>query len=390
MATPWFVRPDAYSVADYGRMIGDEIRMGCYTAALRELVTPSSTVLDIGTGSGVFALLAARLGARRVVAVEPTDVIELARELAEANGVADRIEFVQDVSTRVRLEEGADVILFDIHGALPLHRRYIPTVIDARERLLAPGGSLVPFREELWGAIVEHADDYRKHVEAWRSFADLDMETARQQTVNGWWSIYLRRDALLSGGERWATLDYRTIETADVEGPLAWTVSRAGTAHGFCLWFRSSLTDDVSFETAPEEPETIYRHGFFPFAEAVAVQPGDEVRIDLAARLVGSDYVFTWRTRIARAGAAGADVEFAQSTLQGTHLTPAMLRRSKESYRPELNELGRIERLILTRMGEGSSVGEIANEVAQTFPGAFTTSREALDHVASLSGKYSL
>src|SRR5688572_30586099 len=120
-------------------MIADRVRMEAYQAALRRAVTPDSVVLDVGTGIGTFAILACRYGARRVFAVEPGDVVHLARRIAHDNGVADRIEFIQDVSTEITLPERADVMISDLRAVLPLFQQHIPSIGDARKRLLPPG-----------------------------------------------------------------------------------------------------------------------------------------------------------------------------------------------------------------------------------------------------------
>ncbi len=122
-----------YSVAVYGEMMGDAVRMRAYAQALREAVRPGSVVLDIGTGTGIFAMLAARFGARRVYAIEPADAIQVARDIAAANGCADRIEFIQGLSTEVSLPERADVIVSDLRGVLPLYQRHLPSIVDARD-----------------------------------------------------------------------------------------------------------------------------------------------------------------------------------------------------------------------------------------------------------------
>ena len=92
-----------YTVSAYGQMIQDRGRMAAYAAALKNRVAPGGVVADIGAGPGVFSLLACQYGARRVYAIEPADVICLAREVAAANGYGDRIQFFQAVSTRVAL-----------------------------------------------------------------------------------------------------------------------------------------------------------------------------------------------------------------------------------------------------------------------------------------------
>ena len=94
-----------YDIHDYGGMINDSVRMTAYIRSLRSIITPESVVLDIGTGPGIFALMACQLGARKVYAIEPMDVIELAKELAEINNFSERITFIQDRSANVELPE---------------------------------------------------------------------------------------------------------------------------------------------------------------------------------------------------------------------------------------------------------------------------------------------
>src|SRR5437870_1780607 len=113
-----------YSIYAYGRMIADNVRMAAYVQALRQSVKPNSVVLDIGTGTGIFALLACQFGARKVYAIEPDDAIQVARDIAVANGYAERIEFIQNLSTKVMLPERADVIISDLRGVLPWFQQH--------------------------------------------------------------------------------------------------------------------------------------------------------------------------------------------------------------------------------------------------------------------------
>ncbi len=144
----------SYSILQYGQMVGDRTRVDGYFEALRNAIHPGSVVLDIGTGIGIFALLACRLGARKVYAIEPSDAISLAKTIADANGFGENIEFVQDASTNVTLPERADVIVSDLRGILPFCGRHISSIIDARERFLAFGGALIPQQDRLWAAVV--------------------------------------------------------------------------------------------------------------------------------------------------------------------------------------------------------------------------------------------
>src|SRR5688572_25765075 len=119
-----------YSVAGYGSMMADLVRMDACVEALRRAVRPGSVVLDLGAGTGVFSLLACKLGARRVFAVEPNDAIQVARQAAAANGCGDRIDFFQELSTKISLPEAADVIISDLRGVLPWFTQHLPSILD--------------------------------------------------------------------------------------------------------------------------------------------------------------------------------------------------------------------------------------------------------------------
>src|SRR5690349_935226 len=103
-------------------MLGDPVRVTAYLRALKEVVRPGQVVIDLGAGFGYFALIACRLGAKRVYAIEPAASISLLPELAAKNGFADRVVCIQDLSTRTTLPELADVVIADIRGVLPMIR----------------------------------------------------------------------------------------------------------------------------------------------------------------------------------------------------------------------------------------------------------------------------
>jgi SAM-dependent methyltransferase len=108
-------------------------------------VRPGSAVLDLGAGTGVWAVAAARLGARRVVAVEREAVlIPVIEALARENGVADRVEAVLGDARRVRLPSVFDVVVSEMVGNEAFEEGLRPVLERARRRFLRPGGALVP------------------------------------------------------------------------------------------------------------------------------------------------------------------------------------------------------------------------------------------------------
>jgi protein arginine N-methyltransferase 1 len=366
-------------------MLADRVRMDSYAAALESVVRPGSVVLDIGTGTGMFALLACRFGARRVYAVEPGDSIHLARAAARDSGFADRIHFIQALSTEIDLPERAEVMVCDLRGVLPPFQHHLPAVIDARERLLVPGAAQIPRTDTIHAAPVEAPEEHHRIVAPWDEHArGFDLSAARRSAVNSWGKAHFEPGQLLAPARTWAALDYRTIRDPDVRGAMEWTVARPGTGHGVALWFDAELAEGIGFTTGPE---TIYGHGFLPWPFGVTLAEGDVVRVELQARLAGSDYVWVWNTDVRRAD--GSAVEFRQSTFLSQPFSPEALRRRAHDYRPTLNEQGRMDRAVLGMMDEGRTLEEIARELRQAFPARFASWEQALSHVGRLSQAYS-
>jgi protein arginine N-methyltransferase 1 len=311
-----------YSLHVYGQMIEDSPRMNAYAAALRETVKPDSVVMDLGCGPGVFALLACQLGARRVYAVEPENVIGLAREFAAANGFADRIQFFESVSTQIIVEEPASIIIFDLRGVLPWFQYNIPSIIDARQRLLAPGGTLIPRRDLLWAAVVEAPDHYEKLVGPWNRFP-LDLSAGTRLITNNWRKTRIRPEQLLTEPVCWTTIDYYNVDRVDVQAEISWRVARNATAHGIAVWFDADLVDDIGFSNHPAEPELLYGNGFFPFSEPVEVLEGEPITVRLGANMVANDYVWRWDSDFPKKS-------FKQSTFYGVPLSQDRLKKIRQ------------------------------------------------------------
>jgi protein arginine N-methyltransferase 1 len=379
-----------YSLDSYGSMIADRVRVDAYAEALRKTVREGSIVVEIGTGPGIFAVLACQLGASRVYAIEPSEIIQVAREIAVANGCREKIEFFEESSGRVTLPTRADVILSDLRGVLPLFERHIPVIVDARRRFLAPGGTLIPRKDTLWAAIVEAPKPYGELVDPWDHNAfGQDLSAARRLIVNHVQKVRVGADGLLTEGRLWATLDYVRVECPDVRGNLDWRVERAGTGHGLLVWFDTDLAADTGFSNAPSAPDTIYSSLFFPWTRPVSLEPGQTVRVDLEALLIEDDYVWRWITCIEPlAGSAATLIHFDQSQLTGQVLSAAQLRRKAADYVPHLSEQGRLRRRTFELMDGAVSLEEIARRLAAEFPECFPRWEQALSYAGRISQEY--
>ena len=382
-----------YSIFEYGGMIKDSVRMSAYIETLRRTVTPESIVLEIGTGTGIFALIACQLGARKVYAIEPNNAaIRVAQDIARVNGYGDKIEFIQSLSTEINLPEKVSIILSDLRGTLPLFQNHIPVIVDARKRFLSPNGVLIPQQDTLWACVVEAPEFYRdKYSSPWDDKPyGFEMKSARRFTTNTWHRYKVKPEELFVESQCWSTLDYNTREDPDVKGELNWTVARTGVAHGLSVWFDATLAEGIGFSNAPDQIGSVHGEAFFPFSFPVNLSEGDTVSVTLRADLVGNDYIWRWHTQIfAQDNPAQVKTNFKQSTFFGQPLSLKQLRKLAEGYEPKLNSEGKIVQLTLQLMSENKTLGDIAKQLTHELPQRFSSPQEALTYVGKISQKYS-
>ncbi len=113
--------------------------------------------------------------------------------------------------------------------------------------------------------------------------------------------------------------------------------------------------------------------------------PGQDISVDLEAKLLETDYLWRWTTHIGSLpGSAVPEIYFEQSQLTGEVLSAAKLHKAALDYVPELSEEGRLRQRTFGLMDGTHSLEEIARRLAAEFPDRFPASRQAL----SFAGRY--
>jgi len=378
-----------YELVTYGKMVADKGRTSSYDRALRANIRPGAVVLDIGAGPGILAFLACRAGAATVYAVEPDDVIQLAKEIAADNGFSNRIQFIQAMTTEIDLPEKVDGIVADIRGRTPLFKHSIVSILDARDRFLKPEGWIIPARDTIWAAPASSIEFYDQFIGPWGMDYQFNFNRARLKAVNNFGGVQLNAKDLIAAPQCWAVLDYRNLDCINVDGKMQWVINRAASAHGVCVWFDCETDAGmVEYSNSPASGERhIYQQMLFPWPGAVELMAGDQVEVRLRANFVRSDYVWSWETRVMSYERVKA--EFRQSTFNGATLSPDRLRKRAHTFVPEPNEDSRIDSLVLDLMRQKLSLDEIAKTLLAEYPVRFKNWNAALTRAANLSERYS-
>lgn len=380
-----------YSVVAYGAMIADVGRTSSYARALETNVTPDSVVLDIGTGPGILALLACRAGAAKVYAVEPSDMIQVAREVAAANGFADRIEFIQAMTTDIELPEEVDGVVAEIHGVLPLFQKSVVSIVDARDRFLKPSGWIVPARETLWAALVSSPSLADLFINGWNTEYGFDFSIPCAKATNEWRSKSVNSGNLIVEPKCWAVLDYKTLQEINAAGEISWRIERSAVAHGVGVWFDTETCPGIGFSNSPCSNEKhVFGQAFFPWPRATELVTGDQVKVRFRADFIEADYVWTWEACVTDGSSGQVKAEYRQSSFAGMLFSPERLRKRAHTFvAPELNEDSRIDRRVLELMDEKRTLGEIADKILAEFPSRFKDIYAALTRAGDLSDRYS-
>ena len=269
-------------------MMNDARRNAAWDAALRRAIRPGMTIVEIGTGAGMLALMAARAGAAKVVTCDYNPVAaQIARELVARNGYADRIQVVtkrsQALAIGEELERPADLLVCDIFADGLLDFDPLGAIADARQRLLAPGAPAVPMAASLHAALVDWGD-YRRvgHIDSACGFdlspmADF-VPTSILRPVGSAGIDPVAEEVELFRfdfrQERFPASDRRTI---------ACRATGTGEGNTIARWIRLELDGETMIEARPE-PDAVFFSGLtmVPLAAPMLVQPGETITIGTA------------------------------------------------------------------------------------------------------------
>lgn len=383
------IKVTGYDISSYGEMVDCEPRMSVFAQALKRAITPGCTVIDLGASFGPFALLACKYGAGKVIAIEPDPSVELIMPMAQANSCADRITVVKDLSTNYRPDAKADVIISDVRGTMPLFETHIPTIVDARERLLKEGGHQLPMRDTIRIALARSPKTYRPCYNPWVSNKyGIDLSLGRPYVVNSYQRVDFGVRHLISEPRDLAVIDYREVTDPDLDSTVELIAERDTVAHGLLMWFDAEIADGLTYSNAPGQPPLVYSQMFLPMAEPLKLRAGDIVKARIRAKFMGRAYIWSWDCDVIDNETGSVVKSFRQSTFKGDVISKSALDQiSDATILPRSTQI-EIDRDCLSFVGEGRSVDEIAALLLKGHPDHFKTHMDALSHATGLLGRY--
>ncbi len=260
------------------KLLGDRLRNDAFSQALKCVIVPGeSVVADIGSGTGFLSFLAATLGAKECHLYEHSDVLELSRALAKANGIAN-CRFIPMHSTQAKRPPKADVVLSEILGNHALEENIIETMNDAK-RFLKPGGVMIPCRVKQFVAPVV-TPRLHDDINVWDGIGfGLDFSLAKTVCFNNMYVKPVEPDDLLSAESPvcFDTINFSQKNSSKRSASIEWSVQKPVTIYGFCIWWETELAPGITISTSPFAPRTHWDQIYLPVIAPIALKPGEGV-----------------------------------------------------------------------------------------------------------------
>ncbi|KKA23628.1 Protein arginine methyltransferase RmtB [Rasamsonia emersonii CBS 393.64] len=253
-------------------MLKDTVRTDAYRDFIYDNkgLFKNKIVLDVGCGTSILSMFCAKAGAKMVIAVDNSNIIEKARENVYANGFGDVIKCLHGKIEEVSLPVSqVDIIVSEWMGYGLLFEAMLDSVLWARDRYLAPDGLMVPSHATLRIAPYVDPDYIDSHVSFWKSVYGFDMssmlanihdevivKTTKPSNVAAEPAVFLQLPLhTITVEELTFVKNFEVTLTEDIDALDGWNI-------WFDIFFMPSRTSKIKDDAVPSEMK---KQGFVAF-----------------------------------------------------------------------------------------------------------------------------
>jgi precorrin-6B methylase 2 len=277
-------------------MLQDRTRNESFKTTIFRSVAKGDVVVDLGTGTGILAIWAAQAGARRVYAIEETDVAEVAEAVIRDNGLQEVITVLKANSSEVTLPESADILIAELVGHFLFEEGIVEAIATARDVLLKPGGRIIPQGAKVFLAPVELAEHFDE-ISFWETWQNPRLDVIRSRAANTAYVERVTEESLLAEPAQLFNVDFRRIGVGLLEATASFYFYRNGRVGALAGWFELDLGNDVTLSTDPWSEPTHWQQCVFPLESPHNVSQGERLDLTFSMEPFSAGCKWYWKTR---------------------------------------------------------------------------------------------
>eukprot|EP01117_Protostelium_nocturnum_P003025 TRINITY_DN13954_c0_g1_i1.p1 TRINITY_DN13954_c0_g1~~TRINITY_DN13954_c0_g1_i1.p1 ORF type:complete len:371 (+),score=110.99 TRINITY_DN13954_c0_g1_i1:98-1114(+) len=290
--------PSAYywnSYSHFGiheEMLKDEVRTKAYRNSIvnnRHLFR-DKVVLDVGCGTGILSLFAAKAGAKKVIGLDASEIADQATQIVKDNNLDHIVTIIKGKVEEVELPvEKVDIIISEWMGYCLLYEAMLNTVLFARDKWLAPDGILLPDKAVMLIEAIEDAEYKDNKINFWDNVYGFNMSCIKKQAISEPLVDVVEAKQVMTSAARLVTIDISTItlEELSFKVPFKMTATRDDFCHAFVVSFDiefSKCHKRVGFSTGPHAQYTHWKQTVFYLNDVISVKKGEEIRGEFSCK----------------------------------------------------------------------------------------------------------
>ncbi|XP_070818175.1 protein arginine N-methyltransferase 3 [Chaetodon trifascialis] len=284
------------SYGHYGiheEMLKDKVRTESYRDFMygNPEVFRDKVVLDVGCGTGILSMFAARSGAKKVIAVDQSEIIYQAMDIVRSNQLEDKITLIKGRIEDIDLPvEKVDIIISEWMGYFLLFESMLDSVLYARDLYLADTGSVYPDLCNISLAAVGDAQKHQDRIAFWDDVYGFSMACMKKAVVPEAVVEVVKADTLISEPTVIQTIDCNRVCLSELEFASDFCLKITNTTDCtaivgyFDIFFDKGCSNKVMFSTGPQVTKTHWKQTVFLLERPVSVQAGEELQGKVTVR----------------------------------------------------------------------------------------------------------
>ncbi|KAG5961809.1 type I protein arginine N-methyltransferase Rmt1 [Claviceps humidiphila] len=273
-------------------MLKDEVRTRSYMNAIMQNkhLFKDKVVLDVGCGTAILSMFAAKAGAKHVIGVDMSSIIFKAREIVKVNGLSDKITLIQGKMEEIELPfPKVDIIISEWMGYFLLYESMLDTVLYARDKYLEKDGLIFPDKATIFFAGIEDGDYKEEKIGFWDNVYGFDYTPLKHTALSEPLVDTVDLNTTVTDPTPVLTLDLYTCTVADLAfaTPFKLSIKRDDFIHALVAWFDIDFTachKPIRFSTGPHTKYTHWKQTVFYLKDVLTVQSGEEVSCHLEVK----------------------------------------------------------------------------------------------------------